>query len=217
MIVLVAVLSAVIYTIVVPKSSPHTPFVSDWTGTKTPEPLAKAPEPFYGRLDLKTANFPAVDAAINRAVQVSDSLAAQIEDGKSLYTVTCDREGLKLLLADLGRIWEKFDSAALVVDTDRFARQVVVDSVTAEQVGRIVNQDSSQQRLKAAEHFAVSNKIAQLMPGKDIIENIEYRTSEPITIPKPVLTGHLKTTKKPAGKAKDRPQVHLTIVLEAGG
>lgn len=115
MIGLVAILSAVVYTIVAPESVP---------------PAAG----FRGRLELKTSNLAAVDSFIKKAIEdngLKYSSPGSRRD-KSVYALSCSREGLNLLLADLENIWERFDSATLFVETKVF------DGVDTEQIAEIV-------------------------------------------------------------------------------
>lgn len=118
MIGLVAILSAIVYTIVAPETAP--PVMA-----------------FSGRLELKTNNFSAADAFINKAIQdnglLGDSTPSRRGD-KTVYSLTCSRERLNSLLTDLNSIWERFDSAALFVETKVPGEQVVVADVTAEQI-----------------------------------------------------------------------------------
>jgi hypothetical protein len=123
MIGLVAVFAAVVYTIVIPESPSR----------------AMA---FNGRLELKTTNLLVVDAAINRAIEengLSDYISPRREGDKSVYAISCSREALGLLLADLENVWGRFDSATLFVDTKAPGGQVVVEDVTAEQIGNLIN------------------------------------------------------------------------------
>jgi hypothetical protein len=113
MIGLVAILGAVIYTIVVPES--------------TPPVLA-----FNGRLELKTNNLTTVEAVINKAMEdkgLADCISRRRQAGKTVYSVRCRREVVNLLLADLGEVWDEFDSARLTVETAT-AGERVLDSVT---------------------------------------------------------------------------------------
>ena len=90
---------------------------------------------FNGKLELKTSNLIAVDSFINSAVEdngLSDGVSLKTQGQKSVYTFSCSREALGLLLADLGNIWHRFDSAMLSVETDKFGEQIVVDAVTAD-------------------------------------------------------------------------------------
>ncbi|MHC4664961.1 MAG: anti-sigma factor family protein [Planctomycetota bacterium] len=211
MIGLVAVLATVVYTIVSPEGS-----------TTPPEPVhtvATAPPVFYGTLKLKPANFMAVNGAINRAIEhngLSDYLAPETGADTGVYTFSCDRESLKRLLADLRNIWERLDSAALVVETDRFGQQVLVDAVTVEQIGELVNKDSLEERVKAANGFAVSNRIAELMPGQEILVALEKKSGDFDAILEPVLVSAEKDAKEPAAKVEGKEEVHLTIVLTDG-
>jgi len=118
MIGLIAGLATVIYTIVAPESA---------------APAAG----FYGRLELKTSDLIAVDAVVSKAIEdnnISRQSGTRSQKGKSVYALNCNREALSLLLADLGGMWEKFDSATLFVETKVPGKQVVVENVSAEQI-----------------------------------------------------------------------------------
>ncbi len=222
MIGLVAVLATVVYTILAPETVPERPVafeVRELPGeieAVRPGPSMVAME-FNGRLELKTSALVAVDAFINRAIEdngLSGSISPARQQDKSVYSLRCSQDGLNLLLADLGGIWEKFDSTTLSVETEAFGRQVVVDAVTAEQIAEIVNQDSLQRRTEVARDFALLNDTAERLPGREILAAIDDGSRHLITIPKPVLTSSQRTTKKPAGQAEDKQQkVHLVIVV----
>ncbi|MBA7618014.1 hypothetical protein ES703_25333 [subsurface metagenome] len=221
MIGLVAVLATVVYTIIAPEPVPEGPEKFEISNLKskitTPGPSMVAVE-FNGRLELKTSALVAVDAFINRAIEdngLSVSISPARQQDKSVYSLRCSQDGLNLLLADLGGIWEKFDSATLSVETEVFGRQVVVNVVTAEQIAEIVNQDSLQRRTEVARDFALLNDTAERLPGREILAAIDDGSRHLITIPKPGLTWRQKTTKKPAGRAEDEQKVHLVIVVAA--
>ena len=197
MIGLVAVLAAVVYTIVAPESVTDRPIaIEGWqqprreVGVEKPAPgiaataeksiaqISPAVTGFNGRLELKTSDLVAVNAFINRAIEDNDLLgkvSPEAEGDKSVYTLSCSRSALSLLLADLENVWARFDSATLFVETDRPGGQVVVDNVSAEQIVDL------------------------------------------ITPPKPRLTGDEKTSektiKKPESQAEDEEKVSLTIVV----
>jgi len=224
MIGLVAVLATTIYTIVAPQEAPPVPVAMEG---QTPPGEIEAVESrsgamemeFHGRLELKTSDLIAVDAFINRTIKdnsLSGAISPARQQEKSVYSLSCSREGLNLLLADLGGIWEKFDSATLFVETEVFGRPVVVDAVTAMQVAEIVNQESLQRCAEVAKDFALLNNIAQRLPGREILAAIDDRSRSLITLPKPVLTGKQKTTEKPAGRVEDKQKMHLNIVVVGG-
>jgi len=122
MIGLVAALTAVVYTIVVPES--HTPA----TG-------------FRARLELKTSNLPAVDAAISKAIEnsgLSGFVSPRRQGNKSVYAITCSRDAFGLFLADMQNVWGRFDSATLFVDAKPPGKQVVVNDVSAEQIANLI-------------------------------------------------------------------------------
>jgi len=126
MIGLVAILSAVVYTIVAPESDykPAVPAVA-----------------FDGRLELKTDALSTVNASINKAIEdngLSDSIKLTSQGNKRVYSITCNREDLNSLLADLTGIWERCDSTTLVVRAKMPGRQVVFEDVSTERIAKIV-------------------------------------------------------------------------------
>ncbi|MFH1717097.1 MAG: hypothetical protein ABIF19_07080 [Planctomycetota bacterium] len=221
MIGLMGVLAAVIYAIIVPQATPETP-VAIGTGQPEnridltePSPAAAGPA-FCGRLELKTSSFAAVDAFVNRAIEeneLSDSASPIKQRDKGIYYISCSRQGLDSLLADLDDIWSKLDSATLLVDSEVFGKPVVVDAVTPEQIAEIVHQDNPEKRIDAAKSFAVLNNMAEQLPGRGILAAIEGQNNSLMTIPKPVLTGNSKRIRKPAGQAEDGRLVRLTITV----
>jgi len=196
MIGLVAVLGAVVYTIIAPEGVTDKPLaVEDWrqeegkveagkpapgltkSAEKTIAQMSPAVAVFDGRLELKTSDLVAVDAFINRAIEdnnLLEKVSSKTEGDKRLYALGCSRESLSLLLADLADIWDKFDSATLFVEAKTPDKQVVVDNVSAEQIVDL------------------------------------------ITPPKPRLTSDEKTTEKPTIRATEGVKVHLTIVVAGG-
>jgi len=101
MIGLVAILAAVVYTIVMPRA-------------------AQPPVGFDGRLELKTTDLVAVNEAINKAIKdkgLLDSATLTQQQGKNVYALTCSRQDLNSLLAGLADVWRKSDSAILSVKT----------------------------------------------------------------------------------------------------
>ena len=204
---LVGILTAVVYTIVAPE-------------TVTQGPVAVVAAPFSGRLELKTNDLPAVVGVINRAIEENIPSDEWIASGQSNvrepHALICSSESFNLLLAELGNIWDKLDSATLFVDTEVFGQRVVVDAVTAEQIAGIVNQDDSKRRIEVAKDFAVLNNIAEHLPGREILTAIDDTTVGLITPPKPVLTWNQKTVKKSPARTEKNKNIHLTITVVGG-
>ncbi len=219
---LVGILSAVVYTIVAP-TAPQGPVAVVDLPPKVevvePAPIIVVAAPFSGRLELRTSYLPAVVAFINRAIEdnvPSDEwIASDQSDVREPHALICSSESFNLLLAELGNIWDKLDSATLFVDTEVFGQRVVIDAVTAEQIAGIVNQDDSKRRIEVAKDFAVLNNIAEYLPGREILTAIDDTTVGLITPPKPVLTSNQKTIKKSATGAKADKNVCLTITVTA--
>ncbi|MHC4144290.1 MAG: anti-sigma factor [Planctomycetota bacterium] len=218
---LVAVLAGVIYTIVAPETVMEGPVLVRDTHPPTgieamkPGPGVVSALPFSGRLELNTDALPEVDTAVNRTIGengLSDSIGAVRQEDKRIYYLSCSREGLNLLLADLDDIWSKLDSASLFIDTEIFARQVSVDHVTTGQIAEIVHQDSHERRLEVARNFAAVNSMTELLPGKVLASAIEGDSGGLLTAPKPFITGPEPTT-KPASRVKGKETIRLTIVV----
>lgn len=127
MIVLVAILSAVVYTIFAPVSGPERP-------TAEVRVLAAGS---HRRLELKASNVIAVNGFINKAIEdkLLDCSSSTRRAGKTEYTLSCNREDLNSLLTDLGSMWEE---TKLVVDTGQVGGEKVFDGVSAEQFAEIV-------------------------------------------------------------------------------
>jgi hypothetical protein len=224
-IALVAVLSVVIYNIVAPPTTPAPPAIATRHLPPLPEPATALPTTrpaqFAGRLELGTDSFIQVDASVSKAIAENDSVdctSLTRQPDRAEYILACSRKGLASLLADLETLWDKLDSATLLVYTDTFGRQIAVNAVTADQVLQIAGQDSLERSIRVAKDFAALNNIVELLPGKDILTAIDAAAPDLITttkIPKPVLTGWSKTIKKPTSQLKTDAKVSLAITVVA--
>jgi len=210
MIALVAVLAGVVYTIIIPQTISERP--AEGVVAIGPTPSVTTGARFSGRLELRTGVLVTVDAFINRAIEdngLSDCVNKTVQPNRRLYSLSCGRQGLSSLLADLENVWQKFDSATLFVDTEQFGAPVVVESITAEQTAEIAAQDNAIKSIEVAKDFAILNNMAEVMPGKQILAAIGDRSVSLTSIPKPFLTGKQKTASRP----DDKREVSLTIVL----
>jgi len=221
MIALLGGLGAVVYQIVAPVSPTGTSGPLAGTGGRsgslaaTPVPVATAG--FSGRLELRTAAFAQADAFIKRAIEhngLSGLAHAQSLDGGRVYRIESSREGLNRLVADLGGIWQNFDSAALTVNSDQFAQGVVVEPVTLQQTAKIVDQDNTQAAVALAQDIAVLNSFAEAMPGQNILSRPGDKLGTMVpAIPRPVLTSDDPDTKPTATVPEGTVKANLTIVL----
>jgi len=205
LIAVMAILSAVINMLVASPDGAETPLAA--------APHVAASKIFTGRLELQTSSLIRVDAFINRAVR-ENGLSAQVTSisspNKRIYSVSCSKEHLNPLLADLQNVWDKLDASRLLVDTEQFGKQVTVAAVTAEQVAEIVNQPTAESRMEVAKDFAILNNMAEELPGKEIFAAMEGQKAGLTTVPKPFFTGPLE---KPQGQAPAEDEIHLSIVL----
>ena len=222
---LVGILTAVVYTIVAPETVTQGPVAVERRDLPTAVEVVKpAPTivaaPFSGRLELRIRLRRTVVAFINRAIEdnvPSDEwIASDQSNVKEPHALICSSESFNLLLAELGNIWDKLDSAHFFVDTQVFGEQVVVDAVTVEQILGIVNQDDSKRRMEVAKDFAVLNNMAEHLPGREILTAIDDTTVGLITPPKPVLTWNQKTVKKSPARTEKNKNIHLTITVVGG-
>jgi hypothetical protein len=226
MVGLVAVLAAVVYTIITPRVAPEPRIIATHNLPGTVEPVKSASAAlaaeFNGRLEFKTSAFIEVDASINRAIADNDLLnctALTREPDSSEYVLVCSRKGLGLLLADLESIWTRLDSATLLVQTKEFGRPVAVNAVTPQQISEIAGQDSFERSIEVAKDFAILNSMTEFFPGKEVLTAISDRTSAFVIspgIPKPVLTGWPKTIKESTSHPESSAKVNLAITVIAG-
>jgi len=126
MVGLVAVLSIVIYTIVAPEPDSNTvvPAVA-----------------FDGRLELKTDALRTVNTFIDRTIEakgLSDSISLTSQGDKRIYSITCSKEDLTLLLSDLADVWKRCNSSTLFVETEKTGKRKF-DDISNAQVITIVN------------------------------------------------------------------------------
>ena len=221
---LVGILTAVVYTIVAPTATQGPVVVKPRDLPPIVEVVEPTPTliaaPFSGRLELRTSYLPAVVSIINKAIEENipsdEWIASDQSYVREPHALICSSESFNLILAELDNIWDKLDSATLVVDTEVFGEQVVVGAVTAEQIAGIVNQDDSKRRIEVAKDFAVLNNIAEHLPGREILTAIDDTTVDLITPPKPRLTGGQETIKKSATGAEADKNVRLTITVVDG-
>ena len=207
---LVVVLTAVLYTISPPDTVPERPDVTAFV------PNNASVKDFYGKLELKTSDFVAVDAFINRVIEdngLAGSLPPIREPNRRIYSLKCSEKGMNLLLTDLRKIWSKLDTATFFVNTEVFGEKVVVEAVTTEQIAEIISQHDSNKYIEVAKDFAVLNNMAQHLPGREIASALEVNTDGLIAIPKPVLTSNPPSVKEPALSSDGKKTIEITIIV----
>ena len=144
------------------------------------------------------------------------AFATETIGARRVYRIESSPEGLNRLVADLGTIWQNFDSATLIVETERFGESIVVEPVTLQQTAQIINQDSMQASVTVAQDVAVLNSFAEAMPGRYLPSTTDgsLGTTVPLpTIPRPVLTSDDPETKKIPAVPEGKVKANLTIVL----
>ncbi len=168
---------------------------------------------FTGRLELKTSDISAVDSVINRIIEdygLSGPAAAN-RTNRRVYNLACDRQQFNGVLSRLGDIWDKFESAKLLVDTDVFSREVAVDAVTVKQIAELA---SSSNAAGLAGDFAVLNNMNDRFGFGRLGSSNTESIGEIMKMPQPVLTSNSHKPAQPASTGTESDKtIHLTIVL----
>ncbi|MBN1804343.1 MAG: hypothetical protein JW837_03760 [Sedimentisphaerales bacterium] len=221
---LVAVLAAVVYSILAPIVPINSVIVENVSSSQPidltdPTLAEKATAPFSGKLELYTNNLPAIVGFINRAIEENippdQWIASDQSSIREPHRLICTGENFNLLLTRLDDIWDKLNSATLSFDTEVFGDRIVVDAVTTRQIEDIINQNDSARRLEVARDFAVLNNITGNLPGREVFTAIKDNPTVDLLVPpKPVLTSNHKTTKKTASEAGADRNINLTIVVK---
>ncbi|MGA2173117.1 MAG: hypothetical protein ABSG82_08965 [Sedimentisphaerales bacterium] len=222
----VGFLGAVIYRIVGPVSAPPSvavqsrPAVAPQVSPQETKTVAKAEETEVGfyTLRLTTEDYVAVDAFVNKLLDESSWLRYSVtkESSKhSIYRVFCSKGGLSALVSDLSAVWPKFDSTTLVVHAGDVGQYVTVEHVQPGQIADIVNQDTSDGRIRVAKDFAVLNHVGQVSSDRQMLAFADHTYPELTVIPRPVLTSGEKTTPAVPEGANDEVRVDLSIVVSA--
>jgi hypothetical protein len=211
MIALVAVFGIVVYTIVAPPVSVEQP--GGYAGGNVPPPVINPPRTvlakFNGRLELKTADFMAMDASINRAVEESEMVAGIERLGdKTIYVLTCGRKGLNQFLNRMDNDWARLDSATLFVETDLFGQPVAINAVTPGQITEITAQASFENTLRVAKDLAMFNNLSETLRSRAVLPP-DNKIADFGGLDRPRLTKNGTTEKTTI----DNPNVELVIVL----
>jgi len=207
MIALVALLGAVIFSILGPQSNTPTPVASDNWGAADSPTLAdrrratggqKVPE-FAGQLEFRSANFEFVVATIEQAIaknfgKAIGSSSAEDEPaygGEKSFSLVFDKDNFAGLLADLSIVWPRLGSARLFVPSGTQPAQnagdlVVVNAVQPSQIAQIIGESKEATRLELAKNFETLNTTVELQTENQLLTTDEF--SELLGIPKPLLT-----------------------------
>jgi len=216
MIGLVAVLAAVIYTILTPHAASERPVAIESRQVRPGMAGATSVTGFSGRLEIKTGDLASVSAFVNRAIEDRD-LSDTVQQDKHIYSLSCTTKQFNALLADLETIWHGLDSTTLFVNTEVFGKPVAVNNVTTAQIAQIADQNNLQKRLEVAKSFDALNTLVARLPDRQIQSAIEGADNNPIRewrAPKPVLTSPSReTTRKPSNQTQEPKTINLTIVV----
>ncbi len=222
MIALLGVLGVVVYQIVSPVAPTETPGTVASMENPT-APVAPVSPPviltsdsgFSGRLELRTAAMTRAVSFVNRAIEengLTEMVESESAGGNSVYRLTCSREALGRLVADLNELWRNSESATLVVESGGFGESVVLETATLQQTAKIVRQDST----KACVEVARLENLAQEMPGRSIVaaagEGLDALVASPV-LPRPAMTAGNSPVTTISPEAEGTVRTTLTIVL----
>ena len=221
MIALVAVLAAVIYSIIAPESVIDEPLATEqWLYPELQKPAPDVMEAFAerhsdktvfsGKLVLKTNEPYKVVAFISTAIERTIPLEEQIPATTEME-LSCSRQNFNSFMTEMGKIWNKFDSATLIVNTNLPEQQVAVAAVVPEQILEIANQDELETRIKAAQYFASLNNMTTITPGKNTMLASGETDTDLTTIPKPVLTSGAN---RPSAETTKQTEPEHKVVLD---
>jgi hypothetical protein len=227
MFILVGVLGLVIYQIVVPVPSTRSGNFAvlppaDVPSSTLPVQVA-AGTPFSGRLEISVASLRQATDFISTCVEDNGLIVGVIQQDPAGTGMICrisgPREGLSRLIDDLNGTGRNLKAVRLVMETDRFAEPVVVESVTFPQVSSILSQNTAQTRVQTARNIAVLNRVEREMPGREVQvatnEKLDSAISELASIPRPRLASQDKKYPHVFAPLEGETQVKasLTIVL----
>lgn len=230
MIILVGILAVVVYSILAPQTQPHTTVAFNDLPVKAESEMSLTPVAdtertdeaslaindmaFRATLQLKTEDTLAMKTLVEKTLVVNQLEFTTSSDsiGNKLFAVACNKAGLSLLIADLEKAWKQLDDSTLFVKDQKNSSEVVVANVNPEQIMEIANQDEPETSLQAAQVFATLNDMAELLPGEELLINVDDKQPDLVTIPKPVLASGEKRLRKPGMENHDN-QVYLTIAV----
>jgi hypothetical protein len=222
MIALLGGLGAVIYQIVAPVEPTGSSLMTADAGggglTVATDTLVTG-RGFSGTLELSTASFAQADSVVRRAIEesgLSELSESDMLNGSRVYRIDATRAGLNRLVAGLGHIWQNVEAATLIVQTEDFANQVLVDEVTFQQTAQIIDQDSARASVEMAQDVVVLNRFAREMPGREVLappgESLDATVQLPI-VPIPIPASDDPAIKATPAPPEGKVKASLTIVL----
>jgi hypothetical protein len=178
-----------------------------------------APREFSGKLELRTNDLVAVSASVNKAIESihhSEAIPTARREDRRIYSLSCSKENLKNLLASIEHMWPELDSATLSVNTGVFGEKIVVETVTTEQIEKIVEQDNPGKRIEIARDFAVLNHMDSHLTDRAIANAIEGQNknlTHQLQVIKPSLARREDPAPRTPDQLEEKDTVHLTIIV----
>ena len=194
---------------------------------KLPMPVAKsvtkegtqkqayAAESLSMNLKLYAADTVRLDRMISQAIYNNNLMNQAKVDrrpGITKYTITASRSDLKEMIGDLSNVFSEgvdcqlavssYDSVPVIAGRSSF-------KIRHDQLVTLLNQNDFAAMEALSYNIALSNRIAQSVPGPDIYEHIDQPDFSLPVIPKPVLTSPMMETKK-----TDSSNLNMTVVIE---
>ncbi|RKY04837.1 MAG: hypothetical protein DRP66_11215 [Planctomycetota bacterium] len=186
----VGILAWVVWTIIMPLSTPGGPTAPLVSGGD-PAVVMKSPGisfPLIASLQLTTPQVISMGDFINKAIYkynlVNFTTDISAGDASKTYTITASREQIVDLLRDLAGVWDKCDSTALTVHGRTMSAHSRVENITPQQAISLYQVDIFDDPFMLAGDFDRMNRILRSMPGYGIIE-----TGPMTLIEQPTMTG----------------------------
>jgi len=231
MVILVAILVLVIYSVIGPERDLKTPVALEYI--RIPEKIAKqesgisivadkqsrlslaTAENLEIRLELSARDFSTANGFLKKVLE-NNGLIQKVwipvrGDNINIYSVSCNLEKLNVFLADMDKGWYKFDRARLLVNRNKDKNVVAAERISPEQISEIVNQKNSEQQIRVARNISILNDMSNLFPGRKMLTAIDDGQGNLLVPPKPVLTSGKKDIRSNEGL--DKEIFHLTIVI----
>ncbi len=233
MIGLVAVLGYVVFSVVMPIGGSKKPLVSTeqikpdvQVAVKDIMPASVVSDseaaaglaalmPFGLDLRVETAGALAVNKVIGRAIydhNLLDFANIKREAGKSIYSLTCSRQQLAVLISELDNVWNRFEKTSLIFSDESFVSPTAIDDISSEQMLAILSEVDVDKRIGMAMDFAVLNSVGKLLPGRELFAHTQPDSQNVLIPPKPVLTsGKLEPSIE--NKSQGQEQINMTITV----
>ncbi len=120
--------------------------------------------PFNAGLQLSTRQLIEVNEFLGKAIYshgLLDYTIKRQQENQTSYHISCSPEAIIALVGDIGKAWDRFETASLTVLGQTAEVRTEVDNITADQVVAILKESDSNERIKIAGDFAGANALIE--------------------------------------------------------